>query len=129
MITITWQEDGKPAEVFTIADAVVQSLERHRLALTEAKSGPDPAFGKPGGPREEFTYGPKHETIGAMVVGHLRETMVSQVLRRYPTPEIAALNAKAMAAQNEMACAHAAAVARAGTSERLEAASCNSTKH
>jgi hypothetical protein len=111
MIKITWEEDGQPAETFTVPDALVQSLERHRLMMTVPKSGPDPAFGRQGGPQEEFKYGPKHDTIRELVVGHLLETLVKPVLETFPTPEIATLKTQVLAAQQALADAHAGIIA------------------
>jgi hypothetical protein len=117
MIKITIEENGN-AEVLTIPDDLAASLEKHRLALTLPKPAPPPA-GRPrlpdGTVDHDFTYGPLHQTIGSLVVSHFIETLVKPVLKRFPTPEIAKLNAVMGNLREQLDAAHAATVLRGGT--------------
>ena len=99
MVTVTWKDGEKPAEVITISDEVLASLEQFRLSSHFIVGG---------------VAGHMHDSVKRMLLTSVVEIIVKPALEMFPPPGIAALKVQAKAAQKAIADAHAGILAGSG---------------
>lgn len=99
-IKVTWEEDGRAPEVFTLSDGVLQSLESYRLSQTVPQQTAN----------GQWATAPKDAGLRDMVVRIFRECVLDHALGMFPPPALAAAQEQERAAREATKAAKAAAL-------------------